>query len=585
MDPNSVRNLKVPTSTEPSAVCSENESVQQLWKLYAEVWDEEMRNDPLSATMIGDYRWNAYLQDLSFEAYKEHYEALKRFHQQLIQSNMVSSLPETEKDNYEFLKEMLRISIRRLETFDRYEIPTTHIFGPPVMLPMAGNFHPWRNKDDADSFLARLEAFPKQVTQIIEAFRCGIQTGYTLPIESVQALISICKAQGEKEVAKSPFFESAATRFEKLGQSMETLENVIEKSVLPAYKLLEDFLQNEYGPHARRTAGIVDWKDSKTIYEGAIEYYTSLSFTAQELHSIGKKEVKRISEEIDQVRERLQQTQGSLASFIAQLRQNPQLFAKDSQDIIETYKNILDKIGTKVSDYFAKLPKAGLEVKPIESYREKSAPPAHYYPAPKDRSRPAVFYANTSEPTTRPLYAMKAVALHEGIPGHHLQVAIAQELDNLPRIRKEVQGFCIGYVEGWGLYAEYLGNVMNIYENDYDLLGRLLAEIWRACRLVVDTGLHSLGWTREECVQYMRENAGITEVDIQVEVDRYMVMPGQALAYKVGEMKIIQLLQKVQDKLKEKFSWPLFHDCLLSSGAVPLSMLERNVEKFLSNQA
>ncbi|GJD06384.1 hypothetical protein Gasu2_08060 [Galdieria sulphuraria] len=584
LDPNSARSLKVPTSTEPCAIDHENKAVQWLWNLYAELWDEQMRNDPLSATMIGDYRWNSYLKDLSFEAREEHYESLKRLNTQLTQSNLASLLPETEVDNYEFLSEMLRVSILSLETFDRYEIPTTHIFGPPVMLPLAGNFHPWNSKEDIESFLARLEAFPKQVTQIIEAFRYGIRTGYTLPIESVQALISICKAQGEKDAVNSPFFESAAAPFEKWVGSTEALQHVIEKSVLPAYKLLADFLQDEYEPNARQTAGIVHWKDSKSIYQGAIEYYTSSAYTAEELHAIGKKEVERISEEINLVRTRLQQTDGSLASFINQLRQNPQLFAKDAESIIQLYKDILGKIRYKVSDYFVNLPKAELVVKPIESYREKSAPPAHYYPAPKDRSRPAVFYGNTSEPTTRPLYAMKAVALHEGIPGHHLQIAIAQELDHLPRIRKEVQGFCIGYVEGWGLYAEYLGNVMNIYEDDYDLLGRLLAEIWRACRLVVDTGLHALGWTREDSVQYMRENAGITEVDIQVEIDRYMVMPGQALAYKVGEMKIIQLLQVSQEQLKDKFSWPLFHDCVLRSGAVPLSMLERNVENFLSRQ-
>lgn len=524
------------------------------------------------------------MKDLSFEARKEHYDTLRSLNEQLTLSTLSSSLPETEMDNYEFLREMLRVSIRSLETFDRYEIPTTHIFGPPVLLPMAGNFHPWRNTEDTESFLARLKSFPNQVAQIIEAFRYGVQTNYTLPLESVQALISICKAQGEKNAESSPFFESAATSFEKLSKSTESLKQVIEESVLPAYQLLADFLETEYAPNARPTAGIVQWKDSKTIYQGAIEYYTSLPYTAEELHLLGKKEVERISEEITRVRERLHQTEGSFATFIAQLRRNPQLFAKDSQSIIQMYKDILEKIRSRISKYFAKLPKAELEVKPIESYREKSAPPAHYYPAPKDRSRPAVFYANTSEPTTRSLYGMKAVALHEGIPGHHFQVAIAQELDNLPRIRGEVQGFCIGYVEGWGLYAEYLGNVMNIYEDDYDLLGRLLAEIWRACRLVVDTGLHALGWTREDCVQYMRENAGIAEVDIQVEVDRYMVMPGQALAYKVGELKIIQLLQAAQEELKEKFSWPLFHDCVLSSGAVPLSMLERNVERFLSRQ-
>ncbi|GJQ12463.1 hypothetical protein GpartN1_g4289.t1 [Galdieria partita] len=584
LDPNSVRNFKAPISVEPYAIDHENKASQWLWNLYAELWDEEMRNDPLSATMIGDYRWNSYLKDLSFEAHEEHYQSLKRLNTEVTQSKLSSLLPETEVDNYEFLREMLRVSILSLETFDRYEIPTTHIFGPPVMLPLAGNFHPWNSKEDTESFLARLAAFPKQVTQMIEAFRHGIHTGYVLPVESVEALISICKAQGEKDAMNSPFYDSAATSFEKWVGDTEALKHVIEKSVLPGYKLLADFLQDEYRPNARQTAGIIHWKDSKNIYQGAIEYYTSLSYTAEELHLIGKKEVERISKEITRVRARLQQTEGSFVSFIAQLRQNPQLFAKDGQSIIQLYKDILGKIRSKVSHYFVNLPRAELEVKPIESYREKSAPPAHYYPAPKDRSRPAVFYANTSEPTTRPLYAMKAVALHEGIPGHHLQVAIAQELDHLPRIRREVQGFCIGYVEGWGLYAEYLGNVMNVYEDDYDLLGRLLAEIWRACRLVVDTGLHALGWTREESVQYMRENAGITEADIQVEIDRYMVMPGQALAYKVGEMKIIQLLQVAQEQLKEKFSWPLFHDCVLRSGAVPLSMLERNVESFLSRQ-
>eukprot|EP00871_Galdieria_phlegrea_P004867 jgi/Galph1/5381/GphlegSOOS_G4011.1 len=581
---NSVRNVSITPSAEPDIPLHANETVQALWSLYAELWDEEMRNDPLSATMLGDYRFNAYLQDLSMEARQQHHQVLRDLQKKVSQLDVKALEPHSEIENYEYLKEMLRISLLSLETFDRYEIPTTHIFGPPVLLPMAANFHPWNNKEDTSSFLLRLQSFSQQVEQIIEAFRYGIHTSYTLPVESVDAMISICQAQVPNIVTDSPFYKLACPHFEKLIGNSDGLLQVIQNNIIPSYKKLADFLQQEYRDRARTTAGIVDWKDREKIYQGAIEYYTSLKYSAKELHEIGKQEVCRISKAIDDIRHQLNKTEGSLSSFIEELRKNKELYAKDAEDIIERYKHILTTIESKVLTYFETIPKAELQVKPIESYREKSAPPAHYYPAPEDRSRPAVFYANTSEPHTRPLFAMKSVALHEGIPGHHFQIAIAQELSHLPRIRKQAQGFCIGYIEGWGLYAEYLGEAMNVYENNYELLGRLLAEIWRACRLVVDTGLHVFGWSREQAVQYMRENAGIAEVDIQVEVDRYMVMPGQALAYKVGEMKIMELLNYAQTQLGHHFSWPSFHRGVLESGALPLSVLERKVRNQVLEQ-
>mmetsp|Transcript_7283 Transcript_7283/g.22186 ORF Transcript_7283/g.22186 Transcript_7283/m.22186 type:complete len:582 (-) Transcript_7283:1696-3441(-) len=570
-------------SREPDYPEDADDNVRKLWDLYGRLWDENAAAGPISATIVGDYRFNDLLGSLSKASIEEHIEELKKIRSELEGVNG-NALPKEQHTNYLYLTEMLNIEVIAAEKLSLYEFPTQHMFGPHLSIVQAANFHPWRSLEDCETYFSRLRHFSAQTDEMIDAFKEGIKTGKTLPKGSVEAMIPQVKAQAVVEPDNSPLFKLAKSKVESVGGDVDELRVIVQGAMIPAFTRFALFLENEYKEHSRSDAGLWSLPDGSEMYKAAIRYFTSLDLDPQEVHNLGLKEVKRITEKINEVRKTMGKTEGPLSKFAREMETDLANLPKDGDDIINRYKGIIEKAKVRVLDFFEKLPAADLDVKPVEEFRQVASPAAHYYPAPADRSRPGLFYANTYKPETRPLFAMEAICLHEAIPGHHMQIAIAQELENLPRLRKEVQSFTIGYAEGWGLYTEYLGEEMEFYKDPKTYYGRLLTELWRAARLVVDTGIHHLRWSREEAISYMSDNTCLGENEATVEVDRYTVMPGQALAYKIGELKLLELKDLAKKELGDRFSWKDFHRVVLEDGALPLVVLETKINDWLAKK-
>jgi uncharacterized protein (DUF885 family) len=307
------------------------------------------------------------------------------------------------------------------------------------------------------------------------------------------------------------------------------------------------------------------------MYRFYTQYHTTTDLSPEDIHEIGKREVEKIETEIKKITSKIGFS-GSIREFADYVKHKKELYPESGKEILDTYRSILSEMDKRLPEFFGKLPRAKYDMKEMEKYRERAAPAAYYYPPPRDFSRPGYFYANTYKPEQRPKYDMEALSYHEAVPGHHLQIAIMQELNDIPDFRRHEGS--TAFIEGWALYAERLSKEMGFYQDDFSEYGRLSFELWRAVRLVVDTGLHFYKWKRDETIQYCKENTGLDDHEIDVEVDRYIAMPGQALAYKIGELKIIELRKKARSVLGSRFDIKEFHDRLLENGALPLYILE-----------
>ncbi|MGB3016737.1 MAG: DUF885 domain-containing protein, partial [Ignavibacteria bacterium] len=359
------------------------------------------------------------------------------------------------------------------------------------------------------------------------------------------------------------------------------LKEIISQDINPAFQRLHDFVKNEYLPVCRQEAGVWSLPDGSDRYNLLVKYFTTLDLTYDDVHQTGLSEVARIEKEMNRIKDSIG-FNGSVQEFNEFIKKDPEMFYTNKEDLMNGFREILGKMDSKLPELFGRLPKAPYDLKEMEEFRSKSAPAAYYYSAPEDRSRPGYFYVNTYDLPSRPKYTMTALALHEAVPGHHLQIAIAQELKNLPKFRRD--GGYTSFVEGWALYAESLGYETGMYEDLYQLYGALIFEMWRACRLVVDTGIHAKKWTREEAVAYMKKYTANSDLDIKSEVDRYIAWPGQALAYKTGEMKIKELRRKSEEALGSKFDIKEFHDTMLNNGALPLPLLEVEINRWIQTK-
>jgi uncharacterized protein (DUF885 family) len=360
------------------------------------------------------------------------------------------------------------------------------------------------------------------------------------------------------------------------------VDDAILNYVIPAYTKLLKFVKEEYLPKSRANPGIWSIPNGREMYAYNIRLYTTTSLTPNQIHGLGKRELVRISKEIRTILKK-SQFKGSLQQYNEALRNDKSNFYATGEDLMNGFKAILQKMDARLSEFFDRLPEAKYGFREIEEWRADAAPAAYYYAPPEDRSRPGYFYVNTYKPETRPKYMMEALAYHEAVPGHHLQIAIQQELTNLPKFRRN--GGYTAFVEGWALYAEFLSREMGFYKDLLSDYGRLTAEAWRASRLVVDTGIHSLKWTRDQAIKFLKNNTASSEQDIVSEVDRYIAWPGQALAYKLGELKIRELRAKAEKRLKGLFDVRRFHDELLNDGALPLDILQVKMGRWVTKMA
>jgi uncharacterized protein (DUF885 family) len=556
---------------------------KELYSIFDDYENYNIVNDPEGATYNGDHRFDDQLSDLSEEANRKYYDTVRAYYNRL-SSVDYKSLTDDNKLNYDLFKRNLSLTLD-YEKFNSYMMPIGQQGGIHIYFPQLVNTQPVSTYDEYQKYFKRLKGFDKQVNDVIANMKKGMSLGLMPPAFIIEQTLPQMENVMNVDAEKSIFYttlnkENKLTEEEKAKVSAE-LKEIITNNVNTSYKKLFDFVKNEYLPNCRKDAGIWSLPDGKERYQNSVKYFTTLELTADDIHNIGLKEVERIRSEMEKLKGEIG-FKGTLDEFNVYLKTDPQFYYTDKKDLMEGFRTILHRMDTKLPDLFGRLPEAKYDLFEMEEYRAKSAPAAYYYSAPDDRSRPGYFYVNTYNLSARPKYTMTALALHEAVPGHHLQISIAQELKNLPKFRRDMG--VTAFVEGWGLYAEHLGYETGMYEDLYQKYGALTFEMWRACRLVVDTGIHEKRWSREQAYEFMHKYTPNSDQDIQSEIDRYISWPGQALAYKIGELKLKDLRKIAEEKLGSKFNVKEFHDKVLENGAIPLPLLEKKINEWIQSK-
>lgn len=552
---------------------------QQLKRLFDDYWTELMRADPLEATFDGDHRFDDRLGDPS-EAALQARNNRDRDRLKALRAIDPTKLSADERLDREVLIFTL---VDRLdgERFRGHLVPMTQQEGLHLKFAQSVNFHPVATAGDLENYVRRLRAFPKAVDETIALMRQGIAEKRVPPRLTMERALPQLRALAVKKAEESPLWGIVDRLPKEWPESdranvADAVRRAIDEDVSPAYDKLARFVESDYIPACRETVGIWDTPDGAAYYTYLARSFTTVELTPDEIHETGLREMAKNREASDAIRKRVD-FDGDLKAFYDFLKKDPKFKNTSARGILDGYTAIFQAIDAQLPRLFGRLPKTDYALKPIEAYRAKSAAGGYYYPAPEDGSRPGLFYVNTFEPESRPKYTMQALAYHEAVPGHHLQFALALEVPGRPAFRKF--GYFPAYSEGWGLYSESLPKEVGLYTGPYSELGQLEYNAWRCGRLVVDTGLHHKRWTRAQAITYLEENTAVPRLEIESEVDRYIAWPGQALAYKVGELKIRELRRKAEQKQGSAFDVRAFHDRLLAVGSVPLTVLETYMEE------
>ncbi len=571
------------TSTAGSESGSPEEAVRQLELLFEDYHNYCMRNYPTWATYEGDHRFDDRITDMRPEAFAARNDSARAFLKVALSIDTAGLSTDDLLNRSLFIREM-EDGLESAAFHGEYQ-PFSQQNGPHIDFPQIVEVQPLSSPSDYPAYLKRLKAFPAQLDQCIQLARLGIASGQVPPRFMMEQVSRQCQTMADYTMETSPFSRPLREMEEELGQAYDSLHHqlltVIEEQISPAYGRLASFIEQEYLPACREIPGVSALPDGAARYAYSVKHHTTLGISPDEVFAIGEQEVATLKAQMEALVQEIG-FEGDLPAFVAKLRSDPQFYYTDKEEMMVEYRAILDKVDQALPTLFGRLPKAPYALKEIEEYRAANAPQAYYYSAPDDGSRPGYFYVNTSNLSARPKYTMTSLALHEAVPGHHLQIAIAQELEDLPWFRRGISS--TAFVEGWGLYAESLGYEMGLYEDPYQHFGALTFGMWRACRLVVDVGLHYKGWTREQAVQYMMANTPNSEADIRSEVDRYIAWPGQALAYKIGERKILELRKEATESLGASFNLQNFHDQLLEEGPLPLPLLEHRIRAWIKGQ-
>ena len=561
---------------------AEMNETEMLQTFFEEEWEYGLKENPIKATLFGDLRYNDRLGDSSIAAIERRQrhgvEALRQ-----LESIDRSKLADSGKLNYDLYLENLTLRIEG-HRFPWYLTPINQMGGVQQGPPNVVRSLPFRNAKHYEDYLSRLSQLPAVVDQTIERMQEGLKQKITPPKITLRAVAEQIQAQIVSKVEESPFYRP----FKNIPETVPLSEQerlraagkeAIEQSILPAYQKLHDFWVSEYYPNTRETIGLSSLPNGEQWYAFGVKVSTTTNLLPKEIHEIGLREVKRIRAEMDKIIKG-SGFEGTREEFFEFLRGDPQFYYSKPEHLLAGYRDICKRADAELPKLFGKLPRLPYGVREVPEYSAPSQTTAYYHGGSLKAGRPGWFYANTYKLETRPKWEMEALAIHEAVPGHHLQIALAQEMEDVPKFRKH--GHYTAFVEGWGLYSESLGEEMGFYNDPYSKFGQLTYEMWRAIRLVVDTGMHAFGWDRQKAIDYFKANAGKQEHDITVEVDRYIVWPGQALAYKIGELKIKELRKFATKELGDRFDIRGFHDTVLGSGAVPLSILEQNVKNYVA---
>ncbi|MGC2618221.1 MAG: DUF885 domain-containing protein [Acidobacteriaceae bacterium] len=546
-------------------------------------WQYQLRTNPEEAAEIGDPRYNDRWSDYSAAA-AERQTAHAREEIRIFEAIDATGFPEQEALNKTLMLRQLRNAVEGAR-FKDWEMPVDPMNGIHLALPQLMDDMPLNNGQDFQNYLARLHGIPTILDQVTANMRQGM-ADHLMPPKFLLEKVAVQAADiANKPLASSPFagalekFPAGIAPADKI-QLTIAIQAAIHNEVDPAYAKFAAFVKDDYAPHGRTEDGIWALPDGAARYRFAVREQTTTDKTPEEIHAMGVKQVAEIEKQMLA----LAQSQGykDLASFNDHIRHDPDLYGKSGQQIFDLYKHYADQMETKLPQLFDHLPKTPLVVVPMVPFREPSAPPADYSPGSADGNRPGKINVNEYDPTHRLLLNVEAIAYHEGVPGHHMQFSIAQELTDIPPFRK-FSGYN-AYSEGWAFYAERLGKEVGFYQDPYSEYGRLENEMWRSVRLVVDTGVHQDHWTRQQMVDYFHTHTAMDDTNIGTEVDRYIGWPGQALAYKLGQMEILELRERAKRELGPKFDIRKFHDAVLDDGPVPLDVLDQHINRWIAEQ-
>ena len=581
-----MKRLRVAAAAALLAMCAaaHGDAADDFRTLLDEHWEWTLANAPLFASSLGDRRYNDRWEDRSLAAIDRRHDETVEFLRRVYAIDR-ASLSESEKLDYELFRRQLQDDVDSHQ-FAAYLLPFFHRGGIQD-LENVTNRLPLLSTRDYDDWLSRMSKIEQVIEQHIDLAEAGRKKGIMAPQVLMQRVASQLELQLVDNAEQSPFFRT----FEDMSDTIPVVDQerlraqaltVIDTTVLPAYRKLARYFNDTYLPAARASIGQSALPNGNAWYEFLARSFTTTRMTPDEIHRLGLDEVKRIRDEMQQFIDELGFA-GSFGEFLDFLRTDTQFYFENADDLYEAYLATSKRIDPELVKLFGLLPRMPYGVKPIPASIAPDTTTAYYTRPAADGSRAGIFWVNLYRPEVRPKYEIEVLTVHEAMPGHHLQISLQQELGDMPEFRRFL-GFT-AFVEGWGLYSERLGYDLGLYKDPYSKFGQLTYDMWRAVRLVVDTGIHYKGWTRQQAIDFFKDNAAKTEHDIVNEIDRYISMPGQALAYKIGQLKILRLRERAETQLGDRFDVRAFHDALLGGGALPLDLLEQRMDAWLASQS
>lgn len=564
-------------------------AVEELSALVEEYFDRTLEMNPLFATQIGDDRFDDRLANTISPEFIEKSEAMDREFLERVLAIDPEQLGEQDRLTYDTFRWSREMDVAGYE-FPGYLQPINQFYSMTntfVQLGSGSSVHPFRTVKNYDDFLSRIDDFVVIVDQSIENMKVGMAQGIVQPTVLMEKVLPQLESQITDDIEASDFYTPVKNMPEDFSDEdrarlAAAYRDAIANKIIPAYQRLDNFIGDDYLEGTRESVGISELPNGEAWYAWLVKLRTTTELTPAEIHQIGLDEVARIHGEMQGVMDEVG-FDGDLQDFFEYLNTDDRFYFEEPEQLIQGYRDMESRVRSLTPALFDVAPKTGFEVRAVEPFRERSASGGSYRRGTPDGTRPGVFFANTYDIKARPKWAMESLFLHEAIPGHYFQIEVQQELEGVPRFRRF--GGYTAFSEGWGLYAESLGKELGMYTDPYQYFGALNAELWRAIRLVVDTGLHAKGWSRQDVLDYMYANSAVKPARAVSEAERYMAIPGQALAYKIGQLKIRELRTRAEEALGENFDVVKFHTLVLSQGAMPLTMLEQRVDRWIAEQA